>query len=100
MRTEVRNVTPENVKKEILLVMLEENKLTKVINLLLDWSYHNSALKTYLHQRLTTLRRIRKDRRIGNKSYILSFIPRYGVLQFQEHFRMAPATFEVIITHS
>lgn len=96
MRTEVRDIIPENDKAETLLIILEENKLTRVINLLLDWSYHNSSLKTYLHQRLTTLRRIREDRRIGNRNYIGSFIPRYGVLQFQEHFRMAPATFEVI----
>lgn len=79
--------------------MLEENKLRKISYLLLDWSYHDSPLKTYLHQRLTTLRGIREDRRIGNTSYIHSFIPRYGILKFQEHFRMAPATFEVIISY-
>lgn len=82
-------------RRLILLLLLEESVMEKISQLLLQWSMQTSPLTRYRSLRQATLERIRADRRIGISQYVTNVIPRYGGLQFQEHFRMSSATFQV-----
>ena len=82
-------------KRLVWTFLLEESSLDKIVKLVMKWSIQTSPFVTYRFLRLKTLCRIINDRRVGISNFISYYIPRYGGLQFQEHFRMSPMTFQV-----
>ena len=52
-------------------------------------------LTTWLLHKSMYFQRMLAERRLGNENLHNGILPRYHNVQFQEHFRMARATFEV-----
>ena len=64
---------------------------------ILLWLQRTSPLTTRLLQKRLSLQRILNERRLGIENFHDIILPTYHNVQFQEHFRMARATFEVQI---
>lgn len=59
------------------------------------WLQRTSPLTIWLLRKRMTLQRILEERRLGIENFHNEILPRYHNVQFQEHFRMVRATFEV-----
>lgn len=81
-----------------LLTLFDDNDLEVILIILLYWRQITSPLHNWLLRKRITLQRIIEERRIGIHAFIHEVLPRYPNIQFEEHFRMARATFEVTST--
>ena len=78
-----------------LFALFDDNDYEVILTVLLYWRQITSPLNFWLAQKRITLQRIIEERRIGIDEFIHEVLPRYPNIQFEEHFRMSRATFEV-----
>ena len=81
--------------QKLIALLLVDSDLDEMISFLLRWSFRTSPTNMYLAQRRAIAERLIADRRLGVSNFVIDLVPRYCGVQFCEHFRMAPATFEV-----
>ena len=81
--------------RRLILLLLEDGKMDEELAFFIRWSFLTSPTNMWLTQRRIILSRIIADRRIGVSNFVRDLVSRYCGLQFAEHFRMSPATFEV-----
>lgn len=76
-------------------LMCDDEEEDILLLLILFWRHMTSHLHFWLLRKRITLQRYLEERRIGVNVYFNDVLPAYHNVQFQEHFRMARATFEV-----
>lgn len=81
----------------VLLTSLDDNDFEIVFIVFSFWRQQDSHFRRWLMRKRLTLQRIVEEQRIGIETFIDDILPRYHNIQFKENFRMAKATFEVII---
>ena len=88
------NGRPEMLR---LFMLADDDDFEVVLLLLLYWRHRTSHCTTWLTRKRLTLQRIVEERRIEMFAFFHDILPAYHNVQFEEHFRTARATFEVIV---